>query len=248
MKKFLYHALFFIAIVAVAGAALLGLSKASTHNVVEIKKERQTRVVGVVSEDIPVEDIPVEDITLPDELDHVVHEEEIIVAKIVGIPSNIQVYLQDDVLELKDGMSLEQVEKIWGKPDEVKKKYSGNSSDITWRWGEFREKDSKLKGYWHYKIANFANEELAYWTKDGRSINIKTHTRDDLQNGHLLNLSKGMSKLDVYKIWGIPISVDIDVFSDDKIETDWHYYKKDGRGLSHYADFKNNKLHRWGDY
>jgi hypothetical protein len=39
------------------------------------------------------------------------------------IPKDVRIYLQDDTLEVKENMTLVQVDKIWGTPTEVERTY-----------------------------------------------------------------------------------------------------------------------------
>ncbi len=163
------------------------------------------------------------------------------------ISEKIDVYLQDDTFELTADMTLVQVDKIWGRPDEVERKYVREDKEMYWTYGDYWASDSKLKGLFYHKKVKFVNGEVSYWLKNGK-IKIKTHSRDDVSRSHLdegTALAKGMNKLEVYETYGLPASFETRYFG-DKIDTRW-MFEKDDR-LSHYVSFENSKVVRWGDY
>jgi hypothetical protein len=145
-------------------------------------------------------------------------------------------------------MTLVEVDKIWGTPNEAERTYSGDDKMMLWEYGDHWNRVSKLRGLYHYKAVKFKNGKLFYWKKEG-DIKIKTHGREDIFKSHLDEgdtLSKGMNKTETYKLWGLPASLDVIGIGDLGITTRWHY--QEDYHLSHFIVFKNNKVLRWGDY
>ena len=137
--------------------------------------------------------------------------------------------------------------KLWGRPDEVERKYRGEDKEMFWEYGDYWSSDSKLKGLYYHKRVRFVNGKVSYWTKDGE-IKIKTHSREDVFKSHLdegTSLAKEMNKREVYELWGLPASFEVRYWG-RKIETKWKYENDDS--MSHYVSFENNKVARWGDY
>ena len=165
------------------------------------------------------------------------------------IPSKILAYLQDDIIELEKGMSLAQADKVWGKPDKVKRDQKKKHLETTWTYGDYWHWESKLEGVYYYKFIIFEDGKLDWWKKSA-NIKIKTHTRDDIAyDNHLdegVPVTEGMSKTDLYRLWGLPYEIDVTCFDDKKIKTKWYF--KINEKLSHYAIFVNNKLSRWENY
>jgi hypothetical protein len=164
------------------------------------------------------------------------------------IPKDVRIYLQDDIMAVKEGMTLVQVDKIWGTPTEVERTYDDNKKEMLWKYGNYWGHRSKLKGVFFYKTVRFKNGKLAYWTKSG-SVKVKTHNRLDLFKSHLDEggtLKKGSSKTEVYKLWGLPSLIEVKCYSNKSITTQW-LYSQNG-SLSHFVVFTNNKALRWGDY
>jgi hypothetical protein len=164
------------------------------------------------------------------------------------IPKDVRPYLQDDTFELKENMTLVQVDKIWGTPATVERTYNSNDKKMLWTYGEYWSSRSKLKGLFYYKTVRFENGKLSYWTK-AAIVKIKTHNRLEQFKSHLDEtgiVKKGYSKTEVYKLWGLPSLIDVKCYSNKSIRTQWYFSNKDG--LSHYVVFENNKAKRWGDY
>jgi hypothetical protein len=164
------------------------------------------------------------------------------------IPKEVIPYLKDDVVEIKEDATLEEVDRIWGKPDEVEREYVGEDIKIDWDYGNYWKSKSKLKGMFYYKYVIFKNDKMQRYHKEG-DVDVKTHTRDSVEYiSHLdvgTPLKRGMTKEQLYNIWGLPQSIEV-TYSGRYIDTEWDY-KKDG-SLSHYARFHDNKLYSWGDY
>lgn len=160
-----------------------------------------------------------------------------------SVPARVYDYLEDDIFELQDGMTKKEVDAIWGKPDE----FRNGHGDGTWTYGNYFESDSKLKGLYYYKLVKFYNGKVSWWTKKA-SINIKTHHREDTVKDHLDESSvvkEGMSKVELYKLWGLPYGIEVTCYNKKEIESRWLYDTDDS--FSHWAKFKNNKLEDWGD-
>lgn len=240
--KFVYMVVFILVI----GLTFFGLSRLSTDTVSVMKKEvvktpEEQPIISMDEKVVEVEDIekpvekPVEKLTVKEKA-------------YKKIAKKISVYLMNDTFELKRGMTLAQVDKIWGEPDEVDREYDGTDKEMYWEYGNFWQSQSKLKGLYYYKNAKFTNGKLLYWTKSG-DIKIKTHSRDDVFKNHLdegTDLVEGMNKLKVFELWGLPASFEVRCFSNDEIETKWHF--DTNNHLSHYVVFKNSKVMRWGNY
>jgi hypothetical protein len=168
--------------------------------------------------------------------------------KSVSIPKNVMDYLQDEVVELKQGMNLKQVDKIWGKPDKVEREYKDGKTEITWTYGNYWKRQSKLKGLYYYKFVIFKDGKLHWYRKDIQ-IDIKTHDRNNAVLSHLdegPTPKKNMSKKELYKLWGLPYKMEIVCFNNIDVGERWLY--KIGDDLSHYCVIRNNKLISWDDY
>ncbi len=166
---------------------------------------------------------------------------------ISDIDSEIAKYLKNDTFELNVGMTKKQVDEIWGTPTKVESAYSCGHYETLWEYGQFWPSDSKLKGMFYYKRVKFKDGKISYWTKDSK-IKIKTHHRKDTFKNHMdegFYLQKGMNKKEVYKLWGLPYSVEVESFQKKKLETTWCFETDDS--YTHTAHFINNKLSRWGD-
>ena len=164
------------------------------------------------------------------------------------IPNDVRPYLQDDTLEVKENMTLVQVDKIWGAPDKVERTFRGSDKMMLWTYGNYWQSKSKLKGLVYYKTVKFRNGKLSYWTKRGDN-DIRTHTRKNSFKNHLdqgEGLSVGMSKTEVYELWGLPFSFEVLVYNDQDITTRWHF--EENNSLTHFVIFENNKVLRWGNY
>ncbi len=201
-------------------AVVIGLNKSHTGSTVGKEEEKISSSYSFIDYDPPPKDISKE----------------------------INMYLQDDTLELTGDMTLVQVDKIWGRPDEVDRKYVREDKEMYWEYGNFWASESKLKGLFYHKRVKFVNGKVSYWTKDG-DIEIKTHSREDVFRSHLdegTTLTKGMNKLEVYELWGLPASFEVRWWGGKEIKTRWAY--KTNGSLSHYISFENNKVVRWGDY
>jgi hypothetical protein len=169
------------------------------------------------------------------------------VAKALVIPVKVANYLKDDVIDLKIGMTKKEVDALWGEPDDVRRSYDDGANKMTWNYGEFLGRKLIYENMFNYKIAIFENGTLDWWRKDAQ-ISIKTHHRNDVVKSHLdegVDLKKGMSKTELYKLWGLPYDIDITCFSNTEIRARW-VFDTDDR-FSHWAEFINSKLTDWGD-
>ncbi len=169
---------------------------------------------------------------------------------IPGVDPKIAQYLQDDSLDFKVGTGKVKVDKIWGTPDDVDRDHNSGRRSMRWTYGSrYGSSKKKCRGRYNYMAVRFENSKVEYWGKE-ENLKIKTHHRDDVSKNHLDDtsfLKKGMSKTEVYKVWGLPYKIEVDssYHDDDKIETSWRFETDDR--YSHYAIFSNNKLERWGD-
>lgn len=237
MKKLLVI-LFFT---GVLGLIVMFLIQNTSHVVVGQEKNEEKVLVKLVPKEIKVEE------TIEEVENNVVVEED--EKEPMDIPEKVLPYLRDDTFELKEGMTLVEVDKIWGKPDKVEREGgSDGENKILWEYGDFWKRHSKLKGPYYYKVANFKNGKLSYWKKNAQ-IDFKTHTRDDAFNSHLDKgspLTKNMTKEEVYRIMGLPYYVEVVSYNNREFETKWTYFE--GNDIYHVSWFENNRLVSWKDY